>query len=239
MTCYLCNFYLYQGKDEQRDPGYTATEWPIVKLTKPDKFQNKGHVLATDNWYTSIKLAIYCLMIGIYLIGTVKTNRDGLPKDGIFPRTGGGKRDRGQCEVRHQEVSYPDSNGVEQKRNLYFVSWMDNKPVHMLSTFDTCLDFCKRVAKVAKRFAGHIQLVIPTIIKIYNKVIGSTDGMDRQIVYYKPRFKSRRWPVRVFLHFVQICAFNAFVLYRQDKAPKLRFLKYTEKLMDKTRGFLS
>ena len=57
--------------------------------------------------------------------------------------------------------------------------------------------------------------------------------MDQQIVFYKPRLKSRRWPVRVFLHFIQICAFNAFVLYRQDKAPKLRFLKFTEKLMDK------
>ena len=55
---------------------------------------------------------------------------------------------------------------------------MDNKPVHMLATFDTFLDFVKRVAKNAKSFAGHIQLVISTIIKIYNKVMGGTDGMN-------------------------------------------------------------
>ena len=89
MSFELCIFYLYQGKDKQRDPGYTPTELPIVKLTKPDKFQNKGHILATNNWYTSTNLAIYCLMIGTYLIGTVKTDRGGLQKDGIFPRTGG------------------------------------------------------------------------------------------------------------------------------------------------------
>jgi len=131
-------------------------------------------------------------VIGIYLFVTVKTNQEGLPKDGIFHRTGATKQDRGYCEVRYQEVSNADTEGVEQKRNLYFVSWMDNKPVHILSTFDTFLDFVKRVAKVAKKFAGHIQLAIPKIIKIYNKLMGDADGMDQHIVYYKPRVKSRR-----------------------------------------------
>ena len=45
MTSYLCNFCLYQGEAEQRDLGYIATGI----LTKPDKFCNKGHILATDN----------------------------------------------------------------------------------------------------------------------------------------------------------------------------------------------
>jgi hypothetical protein len=31
-------------------------------------------------------------MIGIYLFGTVKVNREGLPKDGIFQKTGAGNR---------------------------------------------------------------------------------------------------------------------------------------------------
>ena len=101
----------------------------------------------------------------------------------------------------------------------------------MLSTFATFLDFVDRVSKVAKRYVGRIQLVIPTVIKIYNKLMGGTDGMDQQLTYYKPRVKSRRWPVRVFLQFLQVSAYNSFVLYRQDKAPKMKFLQYIEMLL--------
>ena len=53
----------------------------------------------------------------------------------------------------------------------------------MLSTFATFLDFVDRVSKVAKRYVGRIQLVIPTVIKIYNKLMGGTDGMDQQLTY--------------------------------------------------------
>ena len=63
--------------------------------------------------------------------------------------------------------------------------------------------------------------------------MGGTDGMDQQLTYYKPRIKSRRWPVRIFLHFLQVSTFNSFVLYRQDKAPNMTFLQYTEMLLDK------
>jgi hypothetical protein len=135
------------------------------------------------------------------------------------------------CEVQHQDFSINDANGTETKHTLYFVSWMDNKPVHMLSTFATFLDFVDRVSKVAKRYVGRIQLVIPTVIKIYNKPMGGTDSMDQQLTYYKPRIKSRRWPVRVFLHFLQVSAYNSFVLHRQDKAPKMKFLQYIETLL--------
>jgi hypothetical protein len=63
-SSYLLNFHLYQGKDEKRPEMFKATEWPIVKLLQPVKFHNKSHILATDNCYASIRLAIFCLCIG-------------------------------------------------------------------------------------------------------------------------------------------------------------------------------
>ena len=58
--------------------------------------------------------------------------------------------------------------------------------------------------------------------------MGGTDGVDQQLTYYKPKIKSRRCPVRIFLHFLQVSAYNSYVLYRQDKAPIMRFLQYIE-----------
>jgi hypothetical protein len=66
---------------------FKATEWPIVKLLQLVKFHNKSHILATDYWYQSIRLAIFCLCIGIYLLGTIKANRENLPEDGILNKT--------------------------------------------------------------------------------------------------------------------------------------------------------
>ena len=58
---YLMNFFMYMGKDEARPPGVSATEYPVHRLLSPVIFHNINLVLATDNWYTSIKLAMFYL----------------------------------------------------------------------------------------------------------------------------------------------------------------------------------
>lgn len=86
-TGYLWNFYLYRGATEIREDGWSATAYPIKKLTAP--FTNKHHkgknfVMCTDNWYTSFEIAEYLRnTYDIHLIGTIKTNRSGNPKDRI------------------------------------------------------------------------------------------------------------------------------------------------------------
>jgi hypothetical protein len=56
-------------------------------------------------------------------VGTVKVNRKGLPKEGIFPKKGAGKRVKGDVKCM-QKLG----------EDLFFTAWQDNKPVHMLST---------------------------------------------------------------------------------------------------------
>ena len=123
-------------------------------------------------------MAIYLLCIGVYLFGTIKTNSEGIPKDGVFKKTGSDKRDRGECQVQSQEISYVDNDQIPRKHTVWFVSWMDNKPVHLLSTFKIFLDTCSRIFKQAKKYAGHVTLYIPSVIKCYNKIMGGTDNFD-------------------------------------------------------------
>lgn len=51
---YLWDFFMYRGKDEQRPDGVPAALWPVMKLTDDESLHGKWHVLALDNWYTSI-----------------------------------------------------------------------------------------------------------------------------------------------------------------------------------------
>ncbi|GBP54650.1 hypothetical protein EVAR_35912_1 [Eumeta japonica] len=46
-----------------------------------DDILNLGHTVATDNWYTSIDLAIELLNKDTYLVGIVRKNRRALPKN--------------------------------------------------------------------------------------------------------------------------------------------------------------
>lgn len=48
-----------------------------------DKYENKGHILYTDNWYSSPNLAKYLHEKNIGFCGTVKRNRKNFPK---FPK---------------------------------------------------------------------------------------------------------------------------------------------------------
>lgn len=84
------NFFIYQGKDEKRPAGVSATAYPVHKVTEPAKLRNKYIILATDNWYTSIALTIYLLFHKIYLF--CRANVAGAPKSKIFKKTGKGKK---------------------------------------------------------------------------------------------------------------------------------------------------
>ena len=81
-TSYQINLLMYQGKDEKRDKDLTATEYPVHYLMDHDVFKNRSHILFCDNWYSSINIVLICLSWGIHFVGTIKTNRAQLPKEG-------------------------------------------------------------------------------------------------------------------------------------------------------------
>ena len=72
----------------------------------------------------------------------------------------------------------------------------------------------------------------PTIIKTYNTTMGGTDSFDQRLSYYRPSIKTRRYPPRVFVHFLNACVVNAFIIHKQyhktDKTFQLRH--FIEKL---------
>jgi hypothetical protein len=100
------------------------------------------------------------------------------------------------------------------KHWLYFYSWMDNKPVHFISTFFSKFSEVSRVVKENMCYIGHQMIKIPTLAIIYNSCMGGTDSFDQLISYYKTTVKTKRWQTRVFTHFLMCAVVNAHILYK-------------------------
>jgi len=212
---HLCNFIMYQGKDHKRPAEYSATDWPVVKLVEHSKFHNKNHIFATDNWYTSFVLLVFLLKIGIHYLVIISPNRDGVPKNRkksskklVLVKSNVGKL-RSMSLILTTKAWFP----------VWFVSWMDNKPFRIVSMFQTFLSTVDRVVKSAKKtFAGYIAIIIPTVVKIYNKFMGGTDSFDQKLYYYKTRLRSKCWPIRIFTHFLEASVVNGHISYRDSKS---------------------
>lgn len=216
-TGYLTRFEMYGGKDEVRPAAHSATAWAVLNLViglhrelqtqtnDAEGFNMCNYILFTDNWYTSIELASALLLLGIIICGTIKSNRKGLPKEGIFPKTGRNVQLRGTMQRRY--VVHSSGSRIQ------FVSWMDNKPVHMLTTLPSV--YRSTVQRNMRENTRWVKkpIAIPTIVQAYNKGMGGTDLNDQYNSYYKTTLKTVKWAPRIFSHFLMVSVTNARVLY--------------------------
>ena len=205
----MINVYLYEGSAENRPINVPATLYPIQKLFEPiENYYDKGHIVATDNWYTSKQALLFVRdTLRNHFVGTCKANKKNIPKDGLFQKVGRGKMKRGACK---QMVI------TENGKNAYFVAWQDNKPVHILSTLNSGLHECqRRIQNETTRRWERITYPQPSIIKTYNTAMGGTDSFDQRLSYFRPALKTRRYLERVFTNFLSASVVNAFIIHRQ------------------------
>jgi hypothetical protein len=212
-TGYLSNVFLYKGRDEQRPPGMPATVYPVVKLTEPADYHGKQHCMALDNWYTSIDILKTLAEEPrlMHAVGTVKANRAGLPKTKLFPKTGQNRKERGTIKCY---------KNVHDGHSTYLTCWMDNKPVHMLSTFPPTKSQVDRNSKDANGRYKALIIDFPTVIRIYNGSMGGTDLKDQIMSYFKSRHKTLNWQNVIFDCFLLVSATNAHVLHRDNSKPR-------------------
>ncbi len=121
---YIVHFKIYRGKGEVRPEGVSATAYPIHALLEPPKFHHRGHVLFTDNCYTSLQSVKICGERGIHSVDTIKANRKGLP---LVPKKVSGVRTakmvRGETRTR---------TATSGGRELFYTIWQ------AASLFDYC-----------------------------------------------------------------------------------------------------
>ena len=120
------------------------------------------------------------------------------------------------------------ARGLGTEEPLYAFTWMDRKPVNMLSTV---LGTAGMVSRGTKGKEGYSRLTVtcPSIYGAYNHGMGGTDVMDQMVkAYYRNnRFK---WPVKVFIHLMYVCMNNAHITHLEivkktkNQLPLLKFI---------------
>ena len=207
VTRYCWDFKEYRGKAEPRPHGVSATAWPVIQLLSHDIFKFLNYVLATDNWYTSFEILMFCITMGIHYLGTMQVRRKGAPLS--FQAKYGERQ-------THERGSFMTVHSIYLQEDVYYTTWVDNKVVNMLHTMPSYKGSCSRRIKhmeadrVNHRWEDK-EVDQPTIFPMYNSIMGGTDGLDQAIEVYRPYLKTVSWVTRVFTHVLTMVETNAFI----------------------------
>lgn len=200
-TGYNYNFYYYGGKDEVRPADIPATTWPVVKLlsTTDVNLENKNHIVALDNWFTSSRTHAWLASKGFVAVGTVgpkklqmqtATRPAGFPKGGIFKKST--TRAKGAYVVHKGKLVLDGGRSAD----CYVSAWQDRSPVHILSTYPPVKRSCTRKVKVDGVFVEG-QWPQPSVVHHYNISMKGTDLHDQRVAAFRTVVKSQRWQVRI------------------------------------------
>lgn len=106
--------------------------------------------------------------------------------------------------------------------------WKDSKCVTLISNA-TGAEPHSVVKRWSKTENKEIEVPCPDVVKSYNQNMGGVDICDQQMECYRTWIKSRKWTLKVALHFIDLSIVNAWMEYRED-AQKL--LKRKNEIMD-------
>ena len=163
------------------------------------------HVVVTDRFYTSVKLALQLLHRHVYTAGTVMTNRMGLSKfvcesKKIKPKD----RARGDV-IAAVAKDYP---------SMTMLSWMDSKPVFFL-----CTGGSRQLLQISRRLRGgeKVSVPAPSCVVDYQRWMGGVDIHDQlrlQRYSIQLAFVFKKYYKSIFLGLVDIALVNAYIVWK-------------------------
>lgn len=204
ISYYTSNLEIYAGLQPDGPFRLDNSAASIVKrLVEP--IRNSGRNITTDNWFTSIPLAIDLFKnYKLTLVGTIRKNKRELPSEFVATKN---------------RPIYSSYFGFSEKK-ITIVSYAPkkNKVVLMLSTMhhDSSIDKCTKEVKK------------PEMITFYNATKGAVDTMDKKTENYTVARKSCRWPLTVFYSILNIAGLNSQIIFQENtqiKMSRLSFLK--------------
>ena len=176
----------------------------VKKMT--ETYMDKGHILYTDNWYSSPSLCRYLLSRKTGAVGTVKTNRKYFPK---FPDT-----ERGVVNLKRSECG-----------KILALSWKDKRPVNMVSTVN--LGEMKDSGK--RNHLTQEVIMKPDVVLDYNQNMRLVDKSDCQLSAVECVRQSSKWYHKFMFHILDVNnlnAYNFFLVKTGRKEVKFREFIY-------------
>lgn len=101
---------------------------------------------------------------------------------------------------------------LSKDKKIVLVKWYDNKPVHLASNF-AGKDPMDIVSRYDKKDHKYVDVNRPNVVKRYNESMGGVDHLDQMIAYYRIFMKSRKWTLRVVMHFMDLAIAASWMEY--------------------------
>lgn len=197
------NMKLYSGKE--KDATASVPTKVVMKLS--EKLLNAGRTIVTDNYYTSLELANKLLDKQTHLLGTLRSNRRGNPKD-----------------VTNKKLKVGDFIVKENSRGICIGKWRDKRDVLFLSTKhgNETIQVTRRNGTVEK----------PAAIVDYNAGKFSIDISDQMASYNTALRKTIKWYRKIALEILLGTAVvNAHILYRNIKNSNITITEFREEII--------
>jgi len=184
----LCNYYV------------RGTEETVKRMVNSlMRYTNlAGRNLTFDRLYTSITLARWLYEKNITCIGTIQSNRKGIPNE--------------IKEVKDREPNSYEMLWEKSEKMLNLHSFVTKtkssgkKNILLLSTMKPIMGVVKNDAKKK-----------PAIFKLYDFTKGGTDIIDQRMGFYSCKGKSRRWTMAVFSYVLDTCRVNSSTVCALNK----------------------
>lgn len=214
-TFYVKNFQVYLGKqNNQRDKN--QSQRVVLDLTQ---CLSKGSNVTTDNFFTSIPLAMKLLQRNITLVGTLRQNRKGIPHDMLSP-----------IKTRNE---YSTEFLFTDKLQLTSYCPKKGKVVMILSSSDPDTSITNSSDR-NKKSSNSVDDKKPHIIHVYNKTKVGVDLFDNMTKIYSCKRTCRRWPQVMFYNIIDTALLNSFICIET----KVR-MEHEDLKLSRREGYLS
>ncbi|CAG4938749.1 unnamed protein product [Parnassius apollo] len=164
--------------------------------------RNVNHKIFFDNWFNSIKLQVYLYKNGLLPLGTIRMNRvpnADMPTEKDLKKIGRG--------------TMVEKIAIVDDVKLSLVSWYDNKVVNLLSAF-VGSEPTSTKTRYFRKDKQYKDITSPQCVDVYNRHMGGIDLLDSLLGLYRIKIRSRQWYKKIFFHLVDMCAVNAWLLWR-------------------------
>ena len=220
VTAYCYNLEVYTGKHGgQINKLMGLSARVLIGLTKP--IHNFGHIVFTDNFYTSPVLAKYLAGKDTYLCRTARPNRIGYPVDLIKTKT---------------EIRWLPRGASEwwQCEGMVATAWKDKKMVHYLSSAhapEWAPNTPSVTTQCRQKDGTVIELQCPPSVAAYAKFMNGVDRLDQNTRQNKSK-KSMKWYRWVETKLMETSIYNAYVIegdtvsHKVDCKSKRDFLSF-------------
>ena len=211
---YSWDFEVYYGASNYNvadgyGDGLTKSEEIVVYLMR--ELLDDGRHVITDNWYTSLRLALYLDKKKTTLTGTLRADR-GAP-----------------AKLRNERLQSSQSAFV-RKGNVLISKYEDKKSVYSLST-----RYHAMTLGHTQYFHGDKVKFFhkPIHIELYNQFMGSIDKADQMLEQYSFDGKTLAWFKKLGLHFLERSNLNAYILYKlQNSTYEKDYLFFVKEVVE-------